>query len=898
MFKKLLKFWFDFIESDSSRETKVLQVVSGCALIAFAFGAIMSALLGLDPLIIVVTLAGAVGIVLVYYLGRKYQKIELSSTILTLFINCVFMPFNFFIGGGMQTGASIWFVLGLFSIFLLLRGKRMWLVLTVSIIFIAATYLTSYYHPEYVVTVENEMLAQQDIMNSVIIVSMICGLVVIFQNKLYEKEQKQVMQQNREIEKLYKSKNRFFANMSHEIRTPINTIIGLNEMILREEVSDEIAENAIHIQEASKLLLALINDILDMSKLESGKMEIVPVQYETGTLFSELVNLIWIRAHEKKLEFRVDVSPEMPSMLYGDEVRLKQIMTNLLTNAVKYTEKGTVTLTARSEKVDQNRVRLTISVKDTGIGIRKEDMQRLFHSFQRMDERVNAHIEGTGLGLSIAGQLAEMMGGTITVDSIYQRGSVFTLQLEQDIVDGNPMGRMDFMLKDAAGRRKRYKQSFEAPEARVLIVDDNETNLLVARKLLRDTKVQVDTAVSGRAALDLTKQFYYHAIFMDHMMPEMDGVETLNRIRKQENGLCREVPVIALTANVMVGAEQIYRDMGFKGYLAKPINGALFEATLQRHLPKELLEYYEEQTEEVEEEGFEQTYSDVRKKKIHITTDCVCDLPESFIDRYDIGLMYCYINVGNARFSDLSEISSNNLIEYMGQGDAKIYSEYATLEEYEAFFGRELGKGDQIIHITTAQNASEGYELAVAAAQGFDNVTVLDSGHLSTGQGMLVLYVAELAEKGYSRQEIMEEVERIKNQISTTFIIPSTDYMYTNKRIPLWMKRVADIFQLHLIMEMKKSHITLGGIEHGKMGKSYANYIRKMLKGKKNIDERILFITYAGCSVSQLHAFRREVEKYQKFERIVFQKASATISSNCGVGSMGLIYMKKDPKKK
>lgn len=300
MFRKLLKIWQDFIESDSTRETKVLQVVSGCALIALASGAIMSALLGLDPLIITLTAIGAVGIVLVYYFGRKHQKIELSSTILTLYVNCIFMPFNFFIGGGMQTGASIWFVLGLFSIFLLLRGKRMWLILAVSILSIALTYQTAYYHPEYVVTVEDEMLAQQDIMNSVIIVSLICGLIVLFQNKLYEKEQRQVIEQNQEIEQLYTTKNRFFANMSHEIRTPINTIIGLNEMILREDVSDEIAENAIHIQEASKLLLALINDILDMSKLESGKMEIVPVQYETGTLFSELVNLVWIRAHEKK----------------------------------------------------------------------------------------------------------------------------------------------------------------------------------------------------------------------------------------------------------------------------------------------------------------------------------------------------------------------------------------------------------------------------------------------------------------------------------------------------------------------------------------------------------------------------------------------------------------------
>ena len=882
----------EFLNSDESFAVRIFQVISFGGVLAAIAGCITNAISGLPFGVTLGTLFGGLAVFLLAVFVTKTKQTEVGGCLLVIFFNCFLLPMMFFTSGGVNSGISAWFVLGIFVVFLLVKGKLFWTMLILSISSMIITYLAAYYNPEKVIPLADEFTSYEDIIFSILIVTIIIGLIIRFQNRVYREEQEKVIRQNKELEHLSNARNKFFTNMSHEIRTPINTIIGLNEMILREDISDEIAENAIHIQDASKMLLALINDILDMSKIESGKMEIVPIQYETGAMFSELVNLIWIRAHEKKLEFKLDISPEIPSMLHGDEVRIKQIVMNLLSNAVKYTQKGYVSLTARGEKKDNNKVLLTISVKDSGVGIRKEDMQSLFQSFQRVDEGNNAGIEGTGLGLSIAYQLTEMMGGKITVDSIYQKGSVFTVQVEQDIVDAQPMGQMDFMTRGSSHRRKKYKQIFEAPDARILVVDDNEMNLLVVKKLLRETKIQVDLARSGRECLELTKQHYYHVIFMDHMMPDMDGVETLNRVKLQENGLCREVPVIALTANVVSGADKTYRDKGFGGYLAKPINATLLEAILLKFLPKELVEYNAIEAEE-ETELLIQNVESMRKKKIHITTECVCDLPKKFLDHYGIATMYSYVETENGRFCDTSEITSDNLLEYMSSGSVNAKSLTASVGEFETFFSNALSVGEKVIHLTPAYKLGPGYKNALAAAQGFDNVTVIESGHISTGMGLLVMRAAHLMEKGVSADEIVEDLERTKSKISTSFIIPSAEAMYKNGHISYNVKKICDVFNLHLILRIKKSKITLAGVKSGQMNHAYADYIRKTLKGKKDIDTRLLFITYSGCSAKQLKMFKEEVLKYQNFDRIEFQKASATVSSTCGLGAMGLLYIKK-----
>ncbi len=886
--RKLSKYFYDL---DSPFELKIFQVAAFGGMLAAFAGSFTSMFSNLPFIVVLVTLLGCVAACALMFIAKKTKKVELCSCILIFLLNCVILPLAFFTSGGVKSGISAWFVLGLFIVFLLIRGKMFWTMLLISLSSMLFCYVYSYHHPRAVVPLKDEWTSYEDIIFSILIVTLIIGLIVRFQNKVYEAEQQRVVEQNHELERLSRTRNNFFANMSHEIRTPINTIIGLNEMILREDISEEIAENAIHIQDASKMLLALINDILDMSKIESGKMEIVPIQYETGAMFSELVNLIWIRAHEKKLEFKLDISPEIPSMLYGDEVRIKQVVINLLSNAVKYTQKGFISLSARSEMKDNNKILLTISIRDSGIGIRKEDMERLFQSFQRVDEGTNAGIEGTGLGLSISHQLVEMMGGKITVDSIYQKGSVFTIQIEQDIVNENPMGHMDFMTRGSTHKRKKYKQIFEAPDAHVLVVDDNEMNLLVAKKLLRETKIQVDLAKSGKECLELTKQHFYNVIFMDHMMPEMDGVETLSRVRQQENGLCREVPVIALTANVTAGAEQIYQEKGFQNYLAKPISSSLLEAVLLKYLPKELVEYNAVETQE--ETELIQNITGAKRKKIQITTDCVCDLPKEFLDHYDIRTMYCYVHTDKGRFCDINEITSDNLLEYLATDEGKAKSQTASVEEFETFFSNALGVGEKVIHVTTAQKVGNGYKVAMAAAQGFDNVIVVDSGHLSSGLGLMVMRAAHLVSRGLTVDEIVKDLEVMKNKIATSFIVPSAESLYRNGKISNNVKRICEVFNLHPVIYLKKSKFSFAGVKCGSMKTAYTDYIRQNFKGKKNIDTRLLFITYAGCSTKQLKEFKEEVLKYQKFERIEFQKASATISSNCGLGAMGVLYIKK-----
>ena len=476
-----------------------------------------------------------------------------ASWLLVIGTNVVFFPMLFINSGGTESGMPVWFVLGLVYIFLLFEGRDFWIAMTLSLVSFLGTYLLCYYRP-YLVPESTRFYSFSDSFFALVCVSLFIGILLKIQSRTYEQEKKSAEAQKKEVEQIARSKDTFFANMSHEIRTPINTIIGLNEMILREDISDEIAENAINIQNASKMLLTTINDILDLSKLESGKMDIVPTQYEISSMFSDLVNLIWIRAHQKNLEFKVDIDPEIPSMLYGDEIRIKQVVTNMLTNAVKYTSSGSVTLSAKGERVAADQILLRISVQDTGMGIRKESLDDLFSSFKRVDESDNRNIEGTGLGLNISKQLIEMMGGKISVDSVYHQGSTFTVEVKQRIVNVRPIGVINFATQKQLNHRAAYRQSFIAPDARILVVDDNSMNLMVVVKLLRDTKVKVDMAESGREALQKTAENTYHVILMDHMMPEMDGAATLRAVRSQTKGFCQKTPVIALTANVMSDA--------------------------------------------------------------------------------------------------------------------------------------------------------------------------------------------------------------------------------------------------------------------------------------------------------------------------------------------------------
>lgn len=915
MIRDRITHFLEYInDSEQDLRARMLNIVLVGSVAASAAGTVNSIVVRATWMCVVLTFSiMLLAMWLLKYLWKTHRTTQVS-VILGIAVNVVLFPVIYFTGGGIYGSINTWFELGFLFCFLLFTGKVFFIMTGVSFISFTCCYVISYLKPEWMIRLNSELDIYLDIYIGLIAASLIVGVLFKFQMKLYEREREKSLRQQKELERANQAKDSFLANVSHEIRTPINTIIGLNEMNLREQVSAEVEENCINIQSASRLLLALINDILDLSKIESGKMDLVEQQYDVGAMLSELVNIHWARAHEKNLDFNLDISPELPSMLYGDDIRLRQIVTNILTNAIKYTEKGSVTLRVGCERTGENRVRLNISVTDTGIGIRKTDIPHLFDVFQRVDEKKTHAIEGTGLGLAICKNLVEMMGGEIHVDSVYQKGSVFTVSLEQGIVNAAPIGDLSG-AHAGSGKRKLYHQSFEAPEARVLVVDDNEMNRMVARKLLRDTKVQVELAESGARCLELTREHYYHVIFMDHMMPQMDGVETLRQLRKQENGLCRETPVVALTANVFSGAEQTYQRLGFQGYLVKPVSGLLFERMLLQLLPEDLVEIQSREDDELsaEETGFRiidaqggdqpaslrdgeaalfQSRLGGNKKAVCVTTDSICDLPPELLAQYEIKYTYYYVKTDQGRFCDGSEVSATNLLDYVGSGEGSARSEAPSVEEYETFFAERLREAEQIIHISAGDGVGKGYGNALRAAEGFDHVYVVDSGHLSSGMGILALFAAELTKQGKGAQEILSALNGIRKEISTSFIVPTADMMYQSGRISGRVRSLCDVFDLHPMLSLKGSKIACTGIFAGAWERAFRKYVRRCVRERRDIDTRLLFLTHAGCSQSTIEEIKKEVGKYQKFEHIIVQQASAAISSNCGAGTFGLIYVR------
>jgi signal transduction histidine kinase/CheY-like chemotaxis protein len=406
----------------------------------------------------------------------------------------------------------------------------------------------------------------------------IMGYKSIKQMNNQEKKQREAIKANQ-------AKSQFLANMSHEIRTPMNAVMGMSEIILQEDdLSDTVREQIMSIQSAGNTLLSIINDILDFSKIESGKMEIVPSTYQLSDLIYDVQNMIHFRMKDKPVEFIVDVDETIPDTLYGDEVRIRQILINLLGNAVKFTDEGSIVLKI-SWKKEEDTAWLTMDVVDTGIGIRQQDMSKMFESFQRVDLQINNKVEGTGLGLSICKQLCCMMDGDISVTSQYGKGSKFTAVIPQKIINQEITYGDSIKRKKANKQQCKTSESFRAPKVRVLVVDDNELNVKVAAGLMKPYQIQVDVAYSGREALKKIKGQNYQLIFLDHMMPQMDGIETLRLIKKEIKDF--SIPVVALTANAIRGVEEIYLSKGFSDYLSKPIQPEKLLEILKKYIKNE-----------------------------------------------------------------------------------------------------------------------------------------------------------------------------------------------------------------------------------------------------------------------------------------------------------------------
>ena len=722
------------------------------------------------------------------------------------------------------------------------------------------------------------------------VVQFFIGLSYIIIRKRQIRNSMEIEAQKEDLENLLEVQNHFFSNMSHEIRTPVNTIIGLNEMILREDISDEVAEDAQNVRSAGMILLQLVNDILDLSKLESGQMQLTPVEYQSVDMISEIVGMFHEMTEKKGLEFRVGISPSLPATLEADDVRIRQILINVLGNAVKYTQEGSVSLQVECRETDSDIVDIIYSVSDTGIGVKKENMPYLFTAFKRIDAEKNRKIEGTGLGLSIVKRLVDQMGGVVSVNSIVGQGTTFVLEIPQKRVGTKKVGVIDMKTNRIGKRRITYTKSFEAPEAKVLIVDDNVSNLMVAEKLLRDTKVQIRKVTSGAEALSAALDDAYHVILMDDLMPEMSGVETLHKLRSQPGGLCRDSKIIACTAKAGNENRLYYEKEGFDGYIEKPINGSELEKELFRQLPDSLIIMSEEDDKGLSKNVFWLNTAKTRKH-LAISTESVADLPLDLIKAYDIDILYHKIHTDDGTFKDTLEIDQRGILTYVLGNGGHFTSASPNVEEHEEFFANELGRAKNLIHLTVSEKVRRsGHLVASEAAKAFDDVRVIDSMHLSSGTGLVVLEACRLANAGMTADKIAERLETFREKVHTSFIVDSTEFLAETGQVPLRVSLILGSLSARPIIKMKNGKITLSRILFESRQKAWETYISQALRQVHKIDRRILFVTYVGLTAKELDFIKNEVEKRISFDSVYFQEASPAISVNCGPGTFGLLF--------
>jgi signal transduction histidine kinase/CheY-like chemotaxis protein len=549
-------------------------LLSAIALAEFIFVSAYTIISGGNTWHVAVMLAGTALFALTVYLTFITGKRRVGSTVSGLLYFSMY-PLTFFSSGGMYGGAPVVFGFALVYVFLVTQRWERVAAMALCIVASAACFVLSYLHPEML---DRHTVLEEHVESflSILLVTLLLCTLFAFVTWVYGEENRIVQKQKREIEELIQAQKRFFSSMSHEIRTPVNAIIGLNEMTMREDISPEVRENAQNIEVAGRTLLHTINEIMDMSKLESGMMEIREEEYRITDMLSDILGMTWGQAQEKKLDLRIQADPTLPTVLRGDEVRVRQVLLNVISNAIKYTRRGSVTLSVSAIRETADAVSMVYEVKDTGIGIREEDLPHLFTAFQRVDEQKTHTIEGSGLGLSIVSQLLELMEGNVTVTSEYGKGSTFRIEIPQTVVDRTPIGRVELRRPtemQADGKAGTLKEDFVIEGVRILAVDDTRMNLMVLKKLLRETKASLDTAESGAEALEKTKVTAYDVILMDHQMPEMDGIQCLHLIRGQEHGLCQESKILCVTANAGPDMERIYAEEGFDGYMAKPIRG-------------------------------------------------------------------------------------------------------------------------------------------------------------------------------------------------------------------------------------------------------------------------------------------------------------------------------------
>ena len=505
----------------------------------------------------------------------------------------------FFLDGGTLGGVPVFFILAVVATPCFLSTGEAVIMVCLELVAYVTNALFAHYYPS---SIDPALAVPGNTFFPILIVTGVLALFCILYTYSYRHQQSRLDSAIAEANSANEAKSSFLNNMSHEIRTPMNSILGMNEMILREEDRPEIREYAVVIQRSGRALLGIINDVLDFSKLQDKKMEIIPVRYDLSSLINDLVSIAAEQAKKKSLTFTVNVDKNIPRILDGDEYHIRQVMMNILNNAIKYTERGGVTVTIGYETLDTYNILLKCSVSDTGIGIRSEDIEDIFLPFEHVEASRKFSADGSGLGLPIVQKLLQLMDSELKVESVFHKGSTFSFDVKQNVIKWEPIGDYERAFSQAtAHQEKTFTQSFQAPNARVLVVDDADVNLLVFANLLKKTRIKIDTASSGLEMLQMVRMNHYNMIFLDHRMPGMDGIEAFHNMKKMTDGLNYNTPVVALTANAVLGARQLYIDEGFSDYISKPVDTVRLEQVLLEYLPPDLIVRGDDMTDDTQE---------------------------------------------------------------------------------------------------------------------------------------------------------------------------------------------------------------------------------------------------------------------------------------------------------
>ena len=592
----------------------------------------------------------------------------------------------------------------------------------------------------YLNCVQGEQLEQRNDMLMPVIIMLLCMMipwlvnviVIVLQNNKLRTRQNTIEDKNNQLAAANKAQTAFISNMSHEIRTPINAILGMDEMIIRESSEEQIREYAYDIKNAGSTLLGIINDILDFTKIEAGKMEIIEQDYDLSSAVNDLINMIDMRAKAKNLQLEVNLNPHIPCKLHGDELRIKQVILNILTNAVKYTEKGSITFNLDYERIEEDEIFLIVSIRDTGIGMKPEEMDKLLKPFERLDEKKNRTIEGTGLGMSIVASLLEAMDSKLEVESTYGVGSRFFFRIRQKVVEWKEVGNLQQRYQEMKVEHKNGEEAlFHASRANILVVDDTLVNLTVVKGLLKRTGARVDTAQSGEECLELCENKKYHVILLDHRMPQMDGVETLHLLRERE-GYNQNTPVIALTANAVSGASEYYVGEGFNDFLAKPVSGNKLEKMIAKYLPGEVMDSEEELMTQIDEaagikaSGSKEVYSQVCDEFAVTSSNAIQEI-KAYYDKGDIENYTIKVHALKSAARLVGAMALSDMAKYLEEcgkdGNVEpIQDKTDDLLAYYASVAKKLTKdqGSEQATVMEQKNLKEALEAIAEFAAAFD----------------------------------------------------------------------------------------------------------------------------------------------------------------------------------